>query len=379
MIQNSHSGFTLIELLLVVAISAVAVTAGFVYLGGYRSEQNLKLTANEVLSAVKNTQALSKSQQDGKKWGIRFTNPTSSVSTGPTYSVFSGTSYAAGTVSRTYPLGRNISFTNPSASSTIDLIFNALTGYASQNQIISLVSGRGDGLVNDITMNTLGQITSRFDTGLVGYWHFDEATSTPTYDASGYGNTGTLTNGPTWQTGTNCKAGVCLSLDGISNYVSLPNSIVSGVNDMTLMAWVYWNGGNSWQRIFDIGTGTSVNMFLTPKSTRTNFLGLEFAITTSGGDGEQRIAKGSDLTTGVWKHVAVVLNGDVGSLYEDGAMIASSTITLNPSDLGSTTNDWIGRSQYVADSYFSGRVDEARIYNRALSATEISDIYNSAR
>ena len=195
-----RAGFTLIELLLVVAISAVAMTTGFLYLGGYRSVQNLKLTANEMLSAIKNTQSLSKSQQNGKKWGIRFMNPTSSVSTGPTYSVFSGTSYLTGTVSRTYPLGRNISFTNPSASSTLDVIFNALTGYAPQNQVISLVSYRGDGIVNDIIMNTLGQITSKFDTGLVGYWHFDEATSTPAYDASGYGNTGILTNSPTWQT-----------------------------------------------------------------------------------------------------------------------------------------------------------------------------------
>ncbi|TSA45374.1 hypothetical protein D4R51_01900, partial [bacterium] len=146
----------MIELLVVVAISAVVTVTGFVYLGGYRSEQNLKLTANEILTAIKNTQANSASQQDGKKWGIRFTNPTSSVTTGSAYSVFSGTSFAAGTVSRTYSLGRNISFSNPWTSSTIDTIFNAVTGFPSQPQVISLVSGRGDGMVNDIIMNSLG-------------------------------------------------------------------------------------------------------------------------------------------------------------------------------------------------------------------------------
>ncbi|MEK7626867.1 MAG: LamG-like jellyroll fold domain-containing protein [Patescibacteria group bacterium] len=373
MIQNSRNGFTLIELLLVIAISVVAVTTGFLYLGGYRSVQNLKLTANEMLSAIKNTQSLSKSQQDGKKWGIRFTNPTSSVSTGPTYSVFSGTSYAAGTVSRMYPLGRNISFTNPSSSSTIDLIFNALTGYAPNNQIISLVSGRGDGIVNDIVMNTLGQITSRFDTGLVGYWHFDEGTATTTYDASGYGNIGTLTNGPTWQTGTSCKAGGCLSFDGISNYVNSGNNVSDSIEGGgTISMWIYPNvlGGL---------ISRSVGSNWLDERIALNFYNTsgKIDLTLSNGSGYWRHIGNSVISTGVWIYVVVTWDGSNVKHYLNGVLDQTQAQGGVPEVTGVKT--WIGAVEGLSPNYFNGQIDEVRIYNRALSATEVADIYNSTR
>jgi hypothetical protein len=52
--------------------------------------------------------------------------------------------------------------------------------------------------------------------------------------------------------------------------------------------------------------------------------------------------------------------------------VAASGLTATlPKDLGSTTQNWLGRSQYTADAYFSGALDEFRIYNRALSAGEV--------
>jgi len=48
------------------------------------------------------------------------------------------------------------------------------------------------------------------------------------------------------------------------------------------------------------------------------------------------------------------------------------------SDLGSTTNNWLGRSQYTSDAYFNGSMDDFRIYNKALTGTQIAEIYKSA-
>lgn len=368
-----RDGFTLIELLLVVAISAVAVTAGFLYLGGYRSEQNLKLTASEMLSVVKNTQALSKGQQDGKKWGIRFTNSTTTSSIGPTYSVFSGTSYAAGTVSKTYPLRRNISFGNPPASSTIDLIFNALTGYAPQNQIISLVSGRGGGVVNDIIMNTLGQITSKLDTGLVGYWHLDEGMATTTYDASGYGNSGTLTNTPTWQTGTNCKVGNCLSFNGTNNYVDSGNNVSDAIEGGgTISMWIYPNVlGGLMSR--SVGSGwlderIALNFYSTSG---------KIDLTLSNGSGYWRHTGNSVISTGIWTYVVVTWDGSNVKHYLNGVLDQTQAQGGVPEITGVKT--WIGAVEGLTPNYFNGQIDEVRIYNRALTATEIADIYNSTR
>jgi hypothetical protein len=102
-----------------------------------------------------------------------------------------------------------------------------------------------------------------------------------------------------------------------------------------------------------------------------------FAITTSGSGGEQRINGNAALPTGVWKHVAVTLSGNTGTLYVDGVQVGQNTnITLRPSSLGNTNLNYIGRSQY-SDPYLDGQIDEFRIYNRALSAAEVLALFQN--
>ena len=64
----------------------------------------------------------------------------------------------------------------------------------------------------------------------------------------------------------------------------IPAGIMASVTNFTIAAWVYWNGGNAWQRIFDFGNDTTQYMFLTPGSGSGT---LRFAITTNGGGAEQ--------------------------------------------------------------------------------------------
>jgi len=58
-------------------------------------------------------------------------------------------------------------------------------------------------------------------------------------------------------------------------------------------------------------------------------------------------------------------------LYMDGDVVGSSTTLVLPKDLGNTTQNWLGRSQWTADGYFNGMIDEFRIYSRALSEGEV--------
>jgi len=59
------------------------------------------------------------------------------------------------------------------------------------------------------------------------------------------------------------------------------------------------------------------------------------------------------------------------TVYLDGGAVATSSVAVLPKDLGATNQNWIGRSQFTADGFFNGAVDDFRIYNRALSASEI--------
>lgn len=103
---------------------------------------------------------------------------------------------------------------------------------------------------------------------------------------------------------------------------------------------------------------------------------MRFAIKRNGG-AEQQINTITTLPTGHWTHVAVTLSGGVGILYVNGVEKGrNSFMTLDPDALGSTTQNWIGRSQYPTDPYLDGRVDDLRIYNRALSPSEIDTLAN---
>jgi hypothetical protein len=118
-------------------------------------------------------------------------------------------------------------------------------------------------------------------------------------------------------------------------------------------------------------------LFLTARSSTGT---ARFAITNSGAGAEQRINAPSAFPTGVWTQFAVTQTGNTGVLYVNGAEVARNTaMTLRPSNLGSTTQNWIGRSQYSGDPYLNAAVDGFRVYARALSASEISTLFSSGQ
>jgi beta-xylosidase len=173
-------------------------------------------------------------------------------------------------------------------------------------------------------------------------------------------NNAAITNDP--------SRGNVLNLRGTTNFVLLPLSVA---NASTFAAWVKWNGGADWQRIFDFGSNTTNYFFLTP---RANTGKMRFAITTNSGFGnEQIIDAPTALPTNSWCHVAVTLDGSTGLLYLDGNPIGTNNaMTIRPWQLLARSN-YLGKSQW-ADPYFNGRIDSFRIFGRALSGAEIRDL-----
>ncbi len=162
--------------------------------------------------------------------------------------------------------------------------------------------------------------------------------------------------------------GNVLNLDGMTNFVSLPLSVA---NASTFAAWVKWNGGGDWQRIFDFGTGSTNYFFLTPRTTAGK---MRFAITINGGAGEQQINAPFALPTNSWCHVAITLDGAKGLLYFNGQPVTTNlALTLRPWQLLCRSN-YLGKSQFTADPLFAGQLDSFRIFGRALSASEIRDL-----
>jgi hypothetical protein len=112
-----------------------------------------------------------------------------------------------------------------------------------------------------------------------------------------------------------------------------------------------------------------VNMFLTVSAGGGP---PRFAITTSGNGNEQQLSAPSPLPVNEWTHLAVTLSGTTGTLYVNGVAVATNpNMTLSPSSLGATANNWIGKSQYGADPLLNAAVDDFQIYDRALGAAEV--------
>ncbi len=184
-------------------------------------------------------------------------------------------------------------------------------------------------------------------------------------DAANHGNDATLQGGASIVAG---HSGNAVSIDGGAQYVDLPDGIVSQCEDFTFAAWVYLDDNQDWNRIFDFGTGTDVNMFLTPKVGGQN--SVRFALKTPSIGAEEQITFDYQFPLATWKHVSVVLEGDQGRLYIDGAEVATATITGNPMEMGATGNNWLGRSNWP-DPQMNGRLDDVIVSCRAYTGTEI--------
>jgi len=167
-----------------------------------------------------------------------------------------------------------------------------------------------------------------------------------------------------------------LDFDGTNEHVQMANGLLSGVTDFTFECWFNTDVNNGWARLMDFGNSTTVYAFLTPSLGGTNI--PRFAINIGGG--EQQITAPSALAQGTWYHIAVTIDASTttGTMYIDGAQVAQNTsMTLTPSSMGVTTNNWFGRSQFGVDPFLNGKMDEIRIWNVTRTATEISNSYDN--
>jgi hypothetical protein len=217
------------------------------------------------------------------------------------------------------------------------------------------------------------------DPNLVGWWRLDAGSGTRAVDWSGYNRHGTIYGGPIWVYGFD---GGAIEFDGVNNYVDLPiDSLITTMASCTISTWVNFpNAGGPWQRIFAFFNpdGFTDYMALTPRSDMEG--PLTFAIVTDftnpyPGTETDILEAPSTLTIG-WHHVAVVINGTnlYMQLYLDGTVVAEGATGTLPTDLSNVTSNTLGRQIYGLEAYFTGLLDDFRIYDKALIQDEIKTV-----
>ncbi len=200
----------------------------------------------------------------------------------------------------------------------------------------------------------------------LGQWNFNGSAT----DAVNT-NHGTAFGSPAYVTG---KIGQAVDLDGVDDYIDLPDAI-GRTADLTVATWVNWDGGNNWQRVFDFGTGTLQSFFLTPKSG-SNTLRLSIKDVINGKDMEYQV-NSTTLAIGQWVHLAAVMKGSYMTLYVNGKPVGSAfDLDSSPAHFPATSN-YIGKSQYP-DPLFNGRIDDFRVYGKALGGQEIWSLWGQS-
>jgi hypothetical protein len=228
-----------------------------------------------------------------------------------------------------------------------------------------------DGVGNtSLAANVIVTVSNAAPSGLIAAYSFNQGSGTTAVDSSGNGITGTL-SGATW---TNAgEYGDALSFNGTNNYVNLGNpKLLQGTGSMTWAAWVKATGNPPDDaQIIAKSNGTSGWQFKTSPDTGPE----TFAISVTGSGGTVQRYSNTIRSLNTWYHVAGVYNATTKTLdiYVNGVLDDGILRGTTPSvQTGSTVNANIGRRS--TGFYFKGTIDEVRIFNRALSQSEIQAI-----
>lgn len=246
------------------------------------------------------------------------------------------------------------------------------TGLANGNTTISAVL--------DSVSNSLALVVT--PSGLVGQWGFDDGQGTTAVDSSGHGYNATLFNGVSWVTG---QIGGAVSTNGTNQYIQTPSIDLSNTQAVTVAAWV----NRTW-------TGSSVQALMESSSNfNSSTTGFGFFPNDSGDCGvTSAILSGvhgsagyalncyAPPSSGAWHHIAMVFDKSQAGSKQVGLYIDAVPQTPVASPYTASNTDKFGNNPIYlfarggSQVFSSGIMDDLRIYNRALTASEIGQLYS---
>jgi hypothetical protein len=199
---------------------------------------------------------------------------------------------------------------------------------------------------------------------LVGWWKMDEGSGTTLIDSSGQGNNGTTVGSPTWTTGVINQA---ISLNGTTQYTTVIDTPSLRITSaITLSAWIK-------------PTSLAGPYYILKKAKQSATNGYELSISGTGtaffrfnqftSANTYRVDTKSALTTSTWVHIAATFNGTTLTIYRNGIADSSKTVSA-VSIVSNNLSLGIG-AEPDGVAKFPGAIDDARVYNGALTAAQI--------
>jgi RHS repeat-associated protein len=313
---------------------------------------------------------------------IKFQNGASGDSTPPTVSITAPTGGATvnGTVAVNATAADNVGVTavqfrrdgvdlgsDPSSPYTVN--WNTATS-PNGSHVLTAVALDAAGNATTSSQITV-TVTNGGVSGLVAAYGFEEPSGSSVTDSSGTGNSGTISGATRTASGKN---GSALDFDGVDDLVTVPDAnSLDLTTGMTLEAWVRpaQFDSSTWRTIlFKEAPGWFVWELYAHTGGQSTFPSL-FAYPS----GIEYTATGTTtLPLNTWSHVSGTFDGGNLRLYVGGTLVA--TIAA-PGSFANTTGPVTMGGNSVWPEWLNGRLDDVRIYNRALSQTEIQADMNT--
>jgi prepilin-type N-terminal cleavage/methylation domain-containing protein len=208
-----------------------------------------------------------------------------------------------------------------------------------------------------------------------GIWKFDEGSGATTSDTSGWDNNGTLVNSPTWRCAsvdtdyTPSAQGCSLEFNGSTQYVNVGNMVSLDIADLKITI-------ETWVKTTATAPDTDVGMriFTTYRASNSSrfSLGMRTDRIFSYANPAGSFSGTSTINNGRWHHVVTTYDGTTQKLYVDGVQENSRAFTLTGEFY--VQDDTIG-AFHPTDGFWSGLIDEVRIYNASLTSVQIQSQY----
>ena len=253
----------------------------------------------------------------------------------------------------------------------------ALSGLAASTtyhyEVVSTNSAGEQTLSPDMTFTTQAGGGSTLPNP-IAYWNLDAGSGTTAVDNSGDGHTATLVNSPTWVTGI---AGDALAFNGSNSYATVPSTAALNGYPLTVSVWMKTGSSSGLHGLINKYKASAMNGYQI-------FVNNGALCAWYFKNSADYIWDGSGCTLSTpgyadnnWHMVTFVVSSSGGALYVDGVQKASQPWTGSPG--AASTNQVLSFARYpgVANPYLAATLDEIRIYNQALSATQVATLYNS--
>lgn len=198
---------------------------------------------------------------------------------------------------------------------------------------------------------------------LISHWKMDGDPN----DAMGNYD-GVSMGGPLFETG---KVGQAIFMDGVDDYVALPVGFDDFSNGLSLSVWARPTSYGAWARFFDFGNGSSSDNILFARGNTSNQFVMEIYLGSGGG----AVWSPGVMENNVWQMLTATVDpaGNV-VLYKNGVVVGTG-VTNIPAVITRGSN-FIGRSNWPQwDAPYAGWMDDLRLYDYALTAQEVADIY----